>query len=126
MSCSPEFGMKPDSRRIRSEDMIAGFVIWSAVSLLLFGIGIWSWRSEKAVGFYTGVKPPEVTDVRAYNRSVGKLWFAYAALLELLYIPLMIPALHDTGILWLGLGTPVITIGLLIGYHRILQRYKKA
>ena len=126
MSCLPESGMKPDSRRIRSEDMIAGFVIWSAVSLLLFGIGIWSWRSEKAVGFYTGVKPPEVTDVRAYNRSVGKLWFAYAALFELLYIPLMIPALHDTGILWLGLGTPVITIGLLIGYHRILQRYKKA
>jgi len=126
MSCLPESGMKPDSRRIRSEDMIAGFVIWSAVSLLLFGIGIWSWRSEKAVGFYTGVKPPEVTDVRAYNRSVGKLWFAYAVLLELLYIPLMIPALHDTGILWLGLGTPVITIGLLIGYHRILQRYKKA
>ena len=29
--------------------MIAGFVIWSAVSLLLLGIGIWSWRSEKAV-----------------------------------------------------------------------------
>ncbi len=106
--------------------MIAGFVIWSAGSLLLFGIGIWSWRSEKAVGFYTGVKPPEVTDVRAYNRSVGKLWFAYAVLFELLYIPLMIPALHDTGILWFGLGTPVITIGLLIGYHRILQRYKKA
>ena len=105
--------------------MIAGFVIWSAVSLLLLGIGIWSWRSEKAAGFYTGVKPPDVTDVRAYNRSVGKLWFAYAALFELLYVPLLIPALHDSAILCFGLGTPVITVGLLIGYHFILQRYKK-
>ena len=79
--------------------MIAGFVIWSAVSLLLLGIGIWSWRSEKAAGFYTGAKPPEVTDVRAYNRSVGILWFVYALLFELLYVPLLIPALHDS-VVW--------------------------
>ena len=105
--------------------MIAGFVIWSAVSLLLVGIVVWCWRSEKAVGFYTGVKPPEVTDVRKYNRSVGKLWFVYAVLFELLYVPLLIPALHHSGILWFGLGTPVITAGLLIGYHRVLQRYRK-
>ena len=105
--------------------MIAGYVIWSAVSILLVGIGVWCWRSEKAVGFYTGVKPPEVTDVRKYNRSVGKLWFVYAVLFELLYVPLLIPALHHSGILWFGLGTPVITAGLLIGYHRVLQRYRK-
>ena len=47
-------------------------------------------------------------------------------LFELLYVPLLIPALHDSGILWFGLGTPVITIGLLVGYHRILQKYRKA
>ena len=105
--------------------MIAGFVIWSAVSLLLAGIGVWCRRSEKTVGFYTGVKPPEVTDVRGYNHSVGRLWFIYALLFELLYVPLLIPALHDSAILWFGLGTPVITVGLLIGYHRILQRYRK-
>ena len=67
-----------------------------------------------------------MTDVRAYNRSVGILWFVYALLFELLYVPLLIPALHDSGILWFGLGTPVITIGLLVGYHRILQKYRKA
>ena len=78
--------------------MIAGFVIWSAVSLLLAGIGVWCLRSDKAVGFYTGVKPPEVTDVRKYNHSVGRLWFIYALLFELLYVPLLIPALHDSAI----------------------------
>ena len=60
--------------------MIAGFVIWSAVFVLLLGIGVWTRRSGKAAGFYTGVKPPEVTDVRAYNRSVSVLWFVYAVL----------------------------------------------
>ena len=79
-SCSPESGMKPERRRIRSEK---------------------------------------------YNRSVGKLWFVYAVLFELLYVPLLIPVLHHSGILWFGLGTPVITVGLLIGYHRVLQRYRK-
>ena len=126
MNCSPESGMKPERRRIGSENMIVGFAVWSSVSLLLVGIGIWAWRSEKAVGFYTGVNPPEVTDVRKYNRSVGMLWFAYATLFELLYIPLLIPALHDSGILWFGLGTPLITIGLVVTYHFILQRYRKA
>lgn len=56
--------------------MIFGFVIWSIVFLVLLGIGIWAWESEKAVGFYTGTKPPEVTDVRKYNRSIAVLWFA--------------------------------------------------
>ena len=51
--------------------------------------------------------------------------FVYAVLFELLYVPLLIPALHHSGILWFGLGTPVITAGLLIGYHRVLQRYRK-
>jgi hypothetical protein len=56
--------------------MIFGFVIWSIVFLVLLGIGIWAWKSEKAVGFYAGTKPPEVTDVRKYNRSIAVLWFA--------------------------------------------------
>lgn len=31
--------------------MIIGFVIWSIVSAIMLGIGIWSYRSEKPVGF---------------------------------------------------------------------------
>ena len=58
--------------------MTVGFVIWSIVFLVLVGIGIWAWRSEKAVSFFTGTKAPEVTDVRKYNRSVAVLWFVYA------------------------------------------------
>ena len=41
-----------------------GFVIWSIVSAIMLGIGIWSYRSENPVGFFTGTKPPEVKDVK--------------------------------------------------------------
>ena len=55
--------------------MIMGFVIWSIVFAIMLGIGIWSYRSEKPVGFFTGTKPPEVKDAKKYNiphRDRGK------------------------------------------------------
>ena len=81
--------------------MIFGFVIWSIVFLVLLGIGIWAWKSEKAVGFYTGTKPPEVTDVRKYNRSIAVLWFAYAGLFELFKPSVPFPEAERC---WLSLG----------------------
>ena len=69
--------------------MIAGFIIWSIIALVLIGIGIWAWKSNKAVGFFSGVKPPEVSDARKYNHSVAVLWFAYAVLFELLGLPFL-------------------------------------
>ena len=105
--------------------MIVGFVIWSMVFLVLLGIGIWAWRSDKAVGFYTGTKPPEVTVVRRYNRSVAVLWFSYAVLFELLGLPLLFLEKKTHGFLWSIAGVPVITIALLIVYNRILRKYEQ-
>ena len=104
--------------------MTAGFVIWSVVSLILFGIGIWAWRSDKAVGFFSGVKPPEVSDVRKYNHSVAVLWFAYATLFELLGIPFLFLKQNSAGFLLSVLGVPLISIALMIVYNRILARYR--
>ncbi len=105
--------------------MTVGFVIWSIVFLVLVGIGIWAWRSEKAVSFFTGTKAPEVTDVRKYNRSVAVLWFGYAALFELLGLPLLFLKQNSAGFLGSVLGVPVISIALMIVYHRILRKYEK-
>ena len=98
--------------------MLIGFIIWSAVSLLLFGIGFWSWNSGKAVGFYSGVKPPEVKDVRKYNHSV-------AVLFELLGIPFLFLKQNRALFVVSILGTVGITFGLVIAYHRILQKCRK-
>lgn len=105
--------------------MIIGFVIWSIVFLALLGIGIWAWKSDKAVGFYTGTTPPEVTDVRKYNRSVAVLWFVYAGLFELLGLPFLFLKQNAAGFLWVVLGVVVISIALMIVYNRILRKYEQ-
>ena len=56
--------------------MIIAFVIWTVISLVLAGIGIRDWNAGKAVGFFTGTRPPEVEDVKAYNHDVARLWLA--------------------------------------------------
>ena len=105
--------------------MIAGFIIWSIIALVLIGIGIWAWKSDKAVGFFSGVKPPEVSDVRKYNHSVAVLWFAYAVLFELLGLPFLFLKQNSAGFLLSVLGVPLISIALMIIYNLILARYKK-
>lgn len=105
--------------------MTPGFIIWSLVFLLILGVGIWALRSNKPVAFFSGIKPPDVTDVRKYNRSVAALWFVYAALFELLGLPLLFPEQNRLGFLWSVAGVPVITIALPAAYHRICRRYGK-
>ena len=96
--------------------MIIGFVIWSIVSAIMLGIGIWSYRSEKPVGFFTGTKPPEVKDAKKYNHAVGILWFIYAVLLELFGIPFLFLEQNSAGFIPVFLGTIAISIGLMVGY----------
>ena len=105
--------------------MITGFVIWSITSVIILGIGIWSYRSEKPVGFFTGTKPPEVTDVRKYNHAVGILWFAYAVLLETLGIPFLFLKQNSAAFILVFMGTIAITIGLMVGYVAIEKKYRK-
>ena len=102
-----------------------GFIIWSVVAIVLLGIGIWSWRSDKPVGFYTGVKPPEVNDVKKYNRSVGILWVVYALLFEVLGLPLQFLEQNNPGFLISILGAVFITIALVVVYNGILARNRK-
>ena len=105
--------------------MIAGFIIWSLISIALLGIGVLTWRSRKPAGFFAGVNPPEVRDVRKYNHSVAVLWFVYAILFELLGLPFLFLKQNSAGFVWTVLGVAVISIALMIAYHRILTRYQQ-
>ncbi len=105
--------------------MIIGFIIWSVVSLVMLGIGISVLRSDKAAGFYTGVKAPEVRDIKKYNRAVALLWFAYAFLLEMLGLPLMFLEQNPAAFLFSIFGTVLLSIGLSVMYERILAKHKK-
>ena len=49
-------------------------------SLLFTGIGIYAWRREKPMWFWSGstVREEEITDVKAYNRENGIMWICYS------------------------------------------------
>ena len=104
---------------------MAGFIIWTAVAVALTAIGIIAWRSKNAVGFFAGVKPPEVNDVVKYNHSVGILWVVYAVLLELFGVPLLFLKQNSAGFVISILGVVFISIGLVIAYTFILAKYRK-
>ena len=105
--------------------MVPGFIIWSAVCLVLIGIGIWAWNAKTPVGFYAGVETPKVTDVRKYNRSVAWLWFGYAGLIELIGRALFLIKEKPAAFLLLVLGTVAATILLVLVYFKIEKRYRQ-
>ena len=105
--------------------MIIGLITWLSVAVLIIAIGVWSWNSKKTVGFYTGVEPPKVKDVKKYNHAVAVLWFVYGILFALLGFPFLFEEQNSPGFVLTILGTVAITIGLLVAYNRILKRYRQ-
>ena len=68
--------------------MIA-FILWTLFSLLFIGLGIHCLLAKKTIGFWANAKQFEVTDVKAYNRALAKLWFAYGFFFFLFGLPLL-------------------------------------
>ena len=104
--------------------MIYGLVIWSSVAVLITGIGVRSWKSKKPAGFFAGVEPPKVKNVRKYNHAVAVMWFAYAILFELLGLPFLFQKQNSPMFILTILGVVAITIALVIVYNRILAKYR--
>lgn len=105
--------------------MYVAFIIWTIIAVSLVAMGIVARRAKEPVGFFTGVKPPEVQDTVKYNHAVGKLWFAYAFLFELLGIPFLFLKQNSAGFVISILGTVFISIGLAAAYTFILNKHKK-
>ena len=105
--------------------MIA-FCIWAVCAILFAAIGIHALRSKKAVHFFASWQPevpPEVRDVRRYNRAVARLWFIAAGIFLLLGLPLL-AGQNSAIILLSALGTMALCIGMCIAFHFIEQKYK--
>ena len=101
-----------------------GYVIWSLVCVVLLGIGVSAWISKKPVGFFTGVKPPEVSDTDRYNHAVAALWFVYAILVEICGLPLLFLEQNSAGFIFVIIGVIAITIAVSIVYLRIERKYR--
>lgn len=105
--------------------MIVAFIIWSVVALLFVVIGIVNWRSKTEIGFFTGVEPGKKKDIVGYNHAVAKIWFFYAAILEIIGIPVLFIPQNSIMVVVVMLAVVALTIGITIVYVRIDAKYKE-
>ena len=63
--------------------LIIWLVIMVPVSALLTGLGIFAWKRQKPMWFWSGqtVEEDEIADVKAYNRANGMMWIMFSLLM---------------------------------------------
>ena len=63
--------------------LIIWLVVMVPVSALLTGLGIFAWRRQKPMWFWSGqaVGEDEIGDVKAYNRANGIMWIVFSLLM---------------------------------------------
>lgn len=105
--------------------MVAGFVIWSVVSVIFICIGISCVKSTDVVGFFTFGEPPVVEDVKAYNKAVGILWFVYAVVFEIIGIPILFLEQNSPFFIFIIFPVVIWVISLIVIYLRIENKYTR-
>ena len=67
------------------------FSIWTFGGIAFIGLGIYDLASKKtlAFGFWANANPPQIDNVKAYNRALGKLWCIFGIVFILFGIPLL-------------------------------------
>lgn len=108
--------------------MIIGFVIWTLVScfFICYGIYLMLSKREVPVGFWANVKEsPQVTDVKGYNRALGKLFCGYGIVFILLGLPMLVGQ-NSAWVIFTVLGASWASIALAVIYSTvILKKYQK-
>lgn len=63
--------------------LIVWFVVMVPVSALFTGLGVYAWRRQKPMWFWSGqtVSEEEIEDVKAYNRANGIMWIIFSLLM---------------------------------------------
>ena len=105
--------------------MIIAFIIWSACAALFFGIAIYDRRADKPVGFFANVSPPQVNDVKAYNRKVSNIWIVGAVLFEIFGLPFLFLEQNSPGFLFIVIVVPFWAIGMMAAYLKVSSKYTK-
>lgn len=107
-----------------SEGIVA-FIICCMVGVLFIALGIFSACSKKPAGFWANASVGEITDVKGYNRAVGKLFAVYGILFILCCIPVL-AGQNSAWIILTILGVMLETIGVMIVYTIVIEKkYRK-
>lgn len=103
---------------------IIWFLIMIPCSAVFTGIGIYAWKRQKPMWFWSGstVDESEIRDIRAYNKANGIMWIVFS-------IPMW---LSIFAVIWNGAAAGVLialdcTVGLallVVTYNKIYKKYK--
>lgn len=107
--------------------MLYAFLIWLAMSACFVIMGIYNFFSKKksAFSFWANAKVFEVTDVKAYNRALGKLWCVFGVVFALLGLPLLYGQ-NSPYILLTMLGAMLEAIAAMVVYVTVIEKkYRK-
>lgn len=104
--------------------MSLGFVVCVLVALCFFGIGMSYLKSEKTVGFFSNVRPPEIREVAKFNRGIAIIWFVSAAFFVLLGVLFLFCKQNSPAFIFMVLGIMAWLIGILIAYFRVEAKYR--
>ena len=105
--------------------MIIAFIIWSVCAVIFLGLAIFDRKSEKPAGFFANVKPPQVNDVKKYNRAVSNIWIVGAVIFEILGIPFLFLKQNSPGFLFVVILVPFWAIGMMAVYLKVSAKYTK-
>ncbi len=100
------------------------FVIWTVCGLFFLGLGIYSFKAKKPVGFWANAEIPPMKDLKGYNKAMGKFWCVYSVI----FIPLGLPLLagQNSAVVVISvLGIMFEMIGAMVVYLHIEEKYKK-
>lgn len=107
--------------------MLCAFLIWLAAAVSFVAVGIRTMLSKKkaAFSFWANAEMFEVTDVRAYNRALGKLWCAFGVGAALLGLPLLCGQ-DSAAVLITILGSMLEAIAAMAVYVTVIEKkYRK-
>lgn len=96
---------------------IAAFVVWLVVGIGFVALGIYIMNSKKAkpFGFWANDEAPEVTDVKKYNKALGKLWIIFGVGFIVLGLPLL--AGQNSALIMISVvGSMFLCIGIMVYY----------
>lgn len=105
---------------------IYAFSAFALIGVFFLAMGIRCRHSDKPSGFWANAEQFEVTDVRAYNKAMSKLWFVAAVLYTAIGLPLLTPANILLVILVSMIGCMIVTIGIMIFFTTVIEpKYRK-
>ena len=103
---------------------LLGFILWSAMGIMMICFAIYSCFSKKPRRFWANTGVFEVTDIKKYNFAVAKLFLMYGIVLIVLGIPML--AENSAWIMFSVAGAMVESIIAMVVYSLVIEkRYKK-